>query len=37
VYRPYVPSVASLAFLGAAGALLLAGVVLLTGRLAAKS
>ncbi len=37
VYRRYAPSAASLSFLGAAGALLLAGVVLLTGRLAAKS
>lgn len=37
VYHPYAPSAASLAFLGAAGMLLFAGVVLLTGRLAAKS
>ena len=37
VYRSYVPSAESLAFLGAAGVLLLTGVVLLTGRLAARS
>jgi hypothetical protein len=36
VYRPYVPTAASLVFLGAAGALLLTGAVLLTGRMAAK-
>jgi hypothetical protein len=33
VYRPYVPAGGSLLFLGAAGALLMAGVVLLVGRL----
>ena len=37
VYHPYVPSAESLAFLGAAGVLLLTGIVLLTGRLAARS
>ncbi len=33
VYRPYVPAAESFVFLGAAGALLIAGAVLLTGRL----
>jgi hypothetical protein len=36
VYRPYVPAVESFAFLGAAGALLMTGVVLLVGRLGAR-
>jgi hypothetical protein len=34
VYRPYMPTSGSFAFLGAAVALLVAGIVLLTGRLA---
>jgi hypothetical protein len=37
VYRPYVPAADSLFFLGAAGILLMTGVVLLTGRLKAQS
>jgi hypothetical protein len=36
VYRPYVPAAESFAFLGAAGALLMTGVVLLMGRLGAR-
>jgi hypothetical protein len=36
VYRPYVPAAASFALLGAAGAALMTGVVLLTGRLEAR-
>jgi hypothetical protein len=36
VYRPYVPAAESFVFLGAAGALLMTGVVLLMGRLGAR-
>jgi hypothetical protein len=36
VYRPYVPATESFVFLGAAGALLMTGVVLLMGRLGAR-